>query len=153
MRRAAAIDGRTVGERDFAGTCAQGTFVTIPPIIFRGRDAIEGLVPRDSSISAVVHLAMGVGAATSTIVGGSMLFPRHADAKPGQLDRDQWMSQSRTGLMVLSAGPLFLTAGHQLATDAGKFLKGGVSPMYFLAAGALLGAGFIAQPVGDALRN
>jgi hypothetical protein len=118
-----------------------------------GRDAIEGLVPRDSSMSAVVHLAMGAVGASAVILGGGALLPRHDAAKPDRMDADQWREQSRNGVAILASSALFLTAGHQLATDPGKFLQRGVAPMYFLAAGALLGAGFVTKPVADALRN
>lgn len=125
----------------------------LPDIIFKGRDAIEGLVPRDSSMSAVVHLGAGaIGAGVGT-VGAAQLFPEHDPAKPEQYDRDEFLSNARAGMMVLAAGPLFLTAGKQLGHEATTFLKPGVSPMYFLAAGMVLGSGYITQPIENALRS
>jgi hypothetical protein len=123
----------------------------IPPIVFRGRDAIEGLVPRDGAIQAAVHIGVGLAGAGAA-VGVASTMP---DADPNDHKANSSTNFLRKATMGLAVGtaPLFLTAGMMLKTPGGQALSRGITPNYFLAAGAVLGAAFITYPIQHALSN
>ena len=123
----------------------------IPDMIFRGRDAIEGLVPRDSSISAVVHAGMGAGGMVGAAAVGSRFVPAH-DPTKDRFDQHDLLERVGWG-SVVAAGPLGITAGAQLAQQGPNVLRNGTSPMYFLAAGAIFAGMFAVLPAAYALRD
>jgi hypothetical protein len=123
----------------------------MPPIVYRGRDLIEGLVPRDGAIQAVVHIGVGLAGA-----GAAVAVATHMpDANPTDHRAKSGLNFLRKATMGLAVGtaPLFLTAGMMLNTPGGQALNRGITPNYFLAAGAVLGAAFITYPIANALQN
>lgn len=124
----------------------------IPSGIYIGRDAIEGLVPRDSAISAIVHVAMGVGIATAGTMVVPHFLPKQDPAKPHEFTKKDWYDKMKIAL-PLAVFPLVLTAGMQLHAPTERALAHGVHPMYFLAAGAMFGAAFLSIPLADAMSH
>lgn len=120
-------------------------------VIYRGRDAIEGLVPRDSSMSAVVHAGMGATGMGGAAYAGMKLTPEHDPAKD-RFDQHDMLERVGWG-SVVAAGPLGITAGMQLLQQGPQALRPGIAPMYFLAAGAIFAGMFGVLPTAYALRD
>lgn len=118
----------------------------IPPWVYKGRTAIESLIPRASPVSAALHMGVGGVGASAAIVAGSQAF---TDGGESALD---FMKTGRN-LLTLGVAPILLTAGMQAATPGGRALPNGIAPMYFLSVGAAIGAGLIMTPTISALEN
>lgn len=123
----------------------------LPPWVYAGRSAIEGLIPRDGAANAVVHITPGLAVAGGTVAYSTRL-PDEADATPDQRSQTDLLMKATKG-MAFGAAPLFLTAGMMLNTTTNQALKRGVTANYFLAAGAVLGAAFVTYPAYKALSN
>lgn len=123
----------------------------IPPGIYKARSAIEGLIPRDGAINAAVHVGVGLAAAGGVVA----MATRMPDENPDTPEVRSGVDFLRTSTKVLAVGaaPLFLTAGMMLSTPTTSALPRGVTPNYFLAAGAVLGAAYVTHAAADMLGN
>lgn len=123
----------------------------LPPWVFIGRDAIENLIPRDGAINAVMHVGVGLAAA-GTAVFVATRMPDEDPKTPEVNSGVDFLRKATMGLAV-GAAPLFLTAGMMLNTPTAKALPRGVTPNYFIAAGAVLGAAYVTHAAADVLAN
>lgn len=123
-----------------------------PTWVQRIRNGIEGLVPRDSALSANVHLAAGAAVVNTAIFGGATFFPEKDAERPERFDKQDWRTASAYG-SAAALGALFLTAGSQLSLPTQQALPRGITPMYFLAAGSLFGAAWLGIPLTLALGD
>jgi hypothetical protein len=123
----------------------------LPSSVFKGRDLIEGLIPRDGAMNAVVHVGVGLAAAGGVVTYATSL-PNEEGVEPDQ-QRSVKTLRNATKIMAVGAAPLFLTAGMMLNTPTSKALPRGVTPNYFLAAGAVLGAAYVTHAAADVLAN
>lgn len=119
--------------------------------IHRGRDAIEGLIPRDGVINAATHVGVGLAGA-GVVTGVALKMSDEPGENPLVAKNVEFLRKATMGLAVPTA-PLFLTAGMMLATGTDQALARGVTPWYFLAAGSVLGAAYITHSAADVLAN
>lgn len=128
--------------------------------IYGARDAIEltGKIPRNSMIPNVAHLVAGVGIVGGVVGAQALLLPsesEHTGPGPGpRWTRERAMEMGFYGGLAGAGAIVVLTAGMQLGSmKTGATLPRGLTPMYFLAVGALGGAALISGPVRNALEQ
>jgi hypothetical protein len=123
----------------------------VPNIVYRVRDLIEGAIPRDGAINAAVHVGV-VLAGTGAAVAVGLHKPDEDPAHPEVASSHDFLHRATMGLAV-GAAPLFLTAGMMMQTPGGTALARGVTPNYFLAAGAVLGAAYLTHTADKIVSN
>lgn len=118
----------------------------------RARDAAElgSIMGRNSPVPNVIHAVAGIGGALGIVFGTAHLFPSEKDAKPGQLNREEWMRRAGIGMMAAGWMTTIITAGMRVGSDIS-------ARNAFRAAETMLGekgiktAGFTMQQVEDAV--
>lgn len=121
----------------------------------RARDAAEfsKSIPRNSPVTPVVHVLMGMGLAAGATLGVASLKSSTPHADGTLNDRDEWLRMSRTAVAGAGALVVVLTAGAQFVTPQGSALARGLVPMYSLGVGSAAFSYFAVNKFQDAYNH